>query len=165
MIDFKLTISDPKTGKSIQKEVKDKEADVFVGKKIKERIKGDLINLGGYEFEITGGSDYCGFPMRYDIPGMGRKKILAVRGIGLRKKRKGQKQRKTVCGNVIHSKISQINLKIVEYGKEKLFEEKDEKKEEKPEKDKLEKKESKKQEEKKDVPKKEEQKQEVKAEK
>jgi small subunit ribosomal protein S6e len=121
MVGFKLTISDTKTGRTVQREVKDKDAQFFIGKKIGETIKGETINLTGYEFEITGGSDYCGFPMRRDIPGSVRKRILAVSGVGIKRKRKGQKQRKTVCGNTIHTRISQINLKVLKEGKEKLF--------------------------------------------
>jgi len=41
------------------------------------------------------------------------------------------KYRKTVCGNTIHSNISQINLKVLKEGKEKLAKE-DAKSEEKP---------------------------------
>jgi small subunit ribosomal protein S6e len=129
MVDFKVVIS-TKDGKSVQREVKEPESAVFLGKKIGEVIKGEPINLLGYELQITGGSDYCGFPMRKDVPGTGRKRILAVSGVGLRKKGKGQRQRKTVCGNTIHAKISQINLKVVKEGKEKLGGE-PEKKEEK----------------------------------
>lgn len=79
-----------------------------------------MFGLTGYEFLITGGSDHAGFPMRKDISGMGRKKILAVQAIGLKKKAKGLRQRKTVCGNTIHAKISQINLKVTKEGKEPL---------------------------------------------
>lgn len=133
MVDFKVVIS-TKDGKSVQREVKEPEATLFLGKKIGEIIKGESIHLPGYELQISGGSDYCGFPMRKDVPGSGRKRILAVIGVGLRKKGKGLRQRKTVCGNTIHAKISQINLKVVKEGKEKLGGEKaEEKKEKKPE--------------------------------
>ena len=121
MAEFKLTISNPKTGKSVQREIKDDDAKPLVGKKIAEKINGELINLTGYEFEITGGSDYCGFPMRKDVRGAVRKKILAISGIGLKKKAKGIRQRKTVCGNTIHNKIVQINLKVLKEGKENIF--------------------------------------------
>ncbi len=127
MVEFKLVIGDPKTGKSYQREVKDKDAKAFIGKSIGDKIRGDLFNLSGYEFEITGGSDYCGFPMRKDNKGTGRKRILATKSTGIRTKVKGLRLRKIVAGNTIHSKISQINLKIIKYGKEKLGDEKAEK--------------------------------------
>ncbi|MEK6868040.1 MAG: S6e family ribosomal protein, partial [Nanoarchaeota archaeon] len=36
----------------------------------------------------------------------------------------GSRQRKTVCGNIIHDKIMQLNLTIVKEGSTPLFEEK-----------------------------------------
>ncbi len=122
MADFKIIIADPKTGKCAQREIKDQEADVLVGLKIRDKVKGEHMGLAGYEFEITGGSDHCGFPMRKDVSGQARKKILAVEGVGVKKKDDGIKQRKTVCGNTIHAKIAQVNLKTLTYGKENLFE-------------------------------------------
>jgi len=120
MTEFKLVIADSKTGKCSQREVKDQDASFFLGKKIKDVVKGEALGLQGYEFEITGGSDDCGFPMRYDVNGAARKKILAISGVGLTKKGKGVRQRKTVCGNTVHEKISQINLKILKAGKDPL---------------------------------------------
>lgn len=113
MVDFKIVISDPKTGKTSQKDVKDDDARKFIGLKIGDKLKGDFLDIGNAEIEITGGSDYCGFPMRKDVLGVGRKKILAVGGVGIRKKEKGIKKRKTVCGNTIHAKMSQINVKVL----------------------------------------------------
>lgn len=132
MADFKLTINNPKDGLSVQRELKDPQSNVLVGKKIGEKIDGSLIGLAGYEFEIAGGSDYCGFPMRRDIPGTRRKRILAVKGTGIKRKfGKGTQQRKTVCGNTIHTNIVQVNLKILKAGKEDLGFKKAEKKEDK----------------------------------
>jgi small subunit ribosomal protein S6e len=124
MVDFKLTIANPKTGKCVQKELKDPNSGNLIGKKIGEKIDGKTVGLEGYEFELTGGSDFCGFPMRKDVANVIRKRILAVEGVGIKKKAKGIKQRKTVCGNAIHEKIVQVNLKILKEGTEKLFEEK-----------------------------------------
>ncbi len=113
MVDFKIVISDPRTGKTSQKEVKDDDARKFMGLKIGDKLKGDFLGIGDAEIEVTGGSDYCGFPMRKDVLGVGRKRILAVSGVGIRKREKGIKKRKTVCGNTIHAKISQINVKVL----------------------------------------------------
>ncbi|MBL7050757.1 30S ribosomal protein S6e [Candidatus Woesearchaeota archaeon] len=120
MTDYKLVLADPKTGKCYQREAKDAEAEVFLGKKLGEKIKGDSFGLNGYEFEITGGSDSCGFPMRKDVNGTERKRILVISGVGAKIKRKGQRQRKNVRGHTIGRNISQINLKIIKYGKVKL---------------------------------------------
>ncbi|MBW2997224.1 hypothetical protein KY349_02695, partial [Candidatus Woesearchaeota archaeon] len=139
MAEFKLVISDPKTGKSVQKEVKDDSAKGLVGKKIKEAFKGELIDMPGYEFEITGGSDSAGFPMRWDVHGPARKQITAVKGIGVTnklrrpnpkkkgwRKIKGMRLKKTVAGNTVHDKTAQINLKVLKMGRENLFAEKKE---------------------------------------
>ncbi len=115
MVSFKVVIG-TKEGKCLQKEVPEPDANSFLGKKVGDKIAGEILGFTGYEFEITGGSDYAGFPMRKDIQGVGRKKILAIEGIGLKKISKGLRVRKTVCGNTIHPKISQINLKILKAG-------------------------------------------------
>jgi small subunit ribosomal protein S6e len=119
MAEFKIVLS-TKDGKSYQREVKEKEARPFLGKKIGDTLKGEDFGLVGYEVQITGGSDFCGFPMRPDVPGTARKRILAVQGVGIHKKAKGTRQRKTVCGNAVHGKIAQINLKVLKEGKEAL---------------------------------------------
>ncbi|RLE47450.1 30S ribosomal protein S6e [Candidatus Woesearchaeota archaeon] len=122
MTSFKIVIG-TKTGKCLQKELTEEESSKLIGKKIGETIKGDDIGFAGYEFLITGGSDHCGFPMRADIDGSSRKKIFAVKGVGLKKKGKGIKVRKTVCGNTIYEKTAQINFKVLKEGKAPLFEE------------------------------------------
>ncbi len=138
MVDFKVVIADPKTGRCVQREIKDKDADALVGLKIGDKVKGDSIGLAGYEFQITGGSDYCGFPMRKDVSGSARKKITAVSGVGIGVPEDGTKQRKNVAGNTVFQKTAQVNLKITAYGHENIFpevkkEEKAEKKEAKTE--------------------------------
>ena len=121
MVSFKLCISDPSSGKTFQKEIKDNHARPFIGLNIGETIKGDNFELNGFEFQITGGSDYCGFPMRKGILGL-RKKIAIYGGIGFRGEAKGIKRRKTVCGHKIHERISQVNLKVTKQGAKKLAE-------------------------------------------
>lgn len=122
MAEFKIVLG-AKDGKCHQMEIKDDEASMLLGKKVGDTIKGDDIGLEGYELLITGGSDDSGFPMRKDVQGSMKKKILAVEGIGLKKKRDGQRQRKTVAGNTIFEGTAQINFKILKEGKKKLGEE------------------------------------------
>ena len=125
-MEFKLTIADPKTGKCVQKSVEGDAAKRFVGLKIGDNVKGEALDLKGYEFEITGGSDFCGFPMRKGIQGA-RKRVLIGKGIGFRggktkkvkgKKKylvvKGMRKRKYIRGNTVSEEIAQINCKIVE---------------------------------------------------
>jgi small subunit ribosomal protein S6e len=121
MAEFKLVISDPKSGLSAQKQAKEQAFKAMVGLKIGDSVKGEVLGMAGYEFIITGGSDYCGFPMRRDVSGTGRKKLLAYEGVGVKRQERGMLQRKTVCGNTVHDKIAQINLKITKAGTEDLF--------------------------------------------
>ncbi|HLD88778.1 MAG TPA: S6e family ribosomal protein [Candidatus Nanoarchaeia archaeon] len=130
-MEIKLVMSD-KTGKSYQKAVGDTESKKLVGLKIGDRVKGEIFDLTGYEFEITGGSDNAGFPMRRDVAGIARKKIAIVKGVGLKKpkKRWGMKLKKTVSGNTINAKTAQVNLKVIKAGAVPLVaEQKEEKKE------------------------------------
>lgn len=123
MAEFKLVIGEPKSGKCKQLVLTAEQSKGLIGKKIGDTFKGEIIDMTGYEFKVTGGSDYCGFPMRKDIPGSARKKILAVSGVGVKSGRKGQRQRKNVAGNTIFDKTAQINVTVIKAGKKDLFEE------------------------------------------
>lgn len=115
MADIKCVVNDPKTGKSYSKALADSTA--VAGRKLGEKLSGSLIELPGYELQIVGGSDIAGFPLRRDLEGTRRKKLLLVRGdIGLRQGRKGDVYRKTVSGNTINDTTAQLNLKITTYG-------------------------------------------------
>ena len=112
-----FVINNPKTGKSYKKEG---DAQIYMGKKIRDKVDGGLIGLKGYELEITGGSDAQGFPMRGDLDVLGRKRPLAVSGVGVKGTDKGIKQRKTVHGRTVDETINQLNVKIVKIGSEDL---------------------------------------------
>jgi len=116
MAEFKLVISDPKARKAYQTEIKSPDADRLFGKKIGEIIKGESINLAGFEFKITGGSDKQGFPMRPDILGTRRIRALIGGGPGIKVKRHGERKRRSVRGNQIADDIAQINLKVIKDG-------------------------------------------------
>jgi len=134
MVEFKLVLSDPKSAKSIQRDLKEESTKVLIGKKIGDTVKGEVIGLPGYEFLVTGGSDASGFPMRRDVSGINRKRITAVKGIGVKNKLRkpnpknkgwrtmqGMRLKKTVAGDTIHAKTAQVNMKVLKYGKEALF--------------------------------------------
>ena len=118
-MDLKINIAD-KSGKTVKKEFKEEQAAVFHGKKIGDKINGELLEMPGYEFQISGGSDYCGFPMRSDVNGIMRKAILTTQGLGNNYTRKGMRLRRTVAGNTVYNKTSQLNLKVLKYGPEPL---------------------------------------------
>lgn len=120
-MDIKLAIGDPKTAKVHKREIKEEDAKALYGKKLGDKIRGELFGMNGYEFQITGGSDYCGFPMRKDVVGTARKKILIVAGqVGTRHTRDGLRKRRSVCGNTIYAKTAQLNLKVLQHGSEPL---------------------------------------------
>jgi small subunit ribosomal protein S6e len=155
MANFKIVVSDPKARKAYQKEL-DQGASGLMGKRIGDKLSGSHLGLAGFELEVTGGSDKEGFPMRRDVEGPGRKKILLSHGPGFHPASRGRRKRKSIRGNTISPSISQINLKIVSYGQksaEELLGAKKEHKEEKKEDAPAEKKEHKPHVEKKEEPK------------
>ena len=107
LANFKLTISDKK-GKSTSKELKDKEANVLIGLHIGNEIDAAVVGLAG-KLKISGGSDKSGMPMRTDIYGSARKKVLISKGVGLKNVEKGQRRRRLIRGNTISEEIYQIN--------------------------------------------------------
>ena len=122
---YKLNISGGTEGpgKGLSKLIEiDEKKFRFDGMKIGEIIKGGLIGFANYEFEITGGSDSSGFPMRKDVHGPVKKRILvSKRGIGYKPRRKGEKRKRTVRGNEITHNMTLINMKVVKYGEAELF--------------------------------------------
>ncbi len=93
----------------------------LVGKKIGETFNGALIGLPGYELKITGGSDRGGIPMRLDVHGPTKKRILLSKGPCYKSKKQGEKRRKIVRGNEITDNMTQVNTVVIKYGKEKIF--------------------------------------------
>ena len=116
MVEFKANISDPKTGKSYQKDVTGHQANAILGKKIGEKMDGIFVEMPGYKLEITGGSDKDGVPMRRDLPGPRRKKLLISKGLGFNPHMDGERRKKTMRGNQISPDIVQINMKVVTRG-------------------------------------------------
>jgi small subunit ribosomal protein S6e len=119
---MKIVISNPKTGKSFQKEISKEEEEKLYGKKIGENINGEIFGLKGYELQITGGSDKSGFPMRKDVQGSKRMRILLSSPPGFKPKNKGERRRKSIRGNTISSEIAQVNMKVIKEGEKNLEE-------------------------------------------
>jgi len=86
----------------------DEKSRKLIGLRIKDEIDASIIGLKG-KLVITGGSDNSGFPMRPDIPGGAKKRVLLSQPPGFRPKRKGERRRKTVRGNMITEDIVQVN--------------------------------------------------------
>lgn len=121
MAEFKLVIAQ-KDGKCVSKELKSPDADVLLSLKLGDKFSGDSVGLHGYEFQITGGSDKSGFPMRKDIEGILRKRIYSSKTMGLKTSRPGQKLRRSFAGNTVFNGIAQINVIVTKQGSKPLAE-------------------------------------------
>ena len=110
MTNFKLTISDIK-GKSISKELKDSDANPLLGLQLGNETDASIVGLSG-KLKLTGGSDKSGVPMRSDVHGSARKKVLLSKGVGLQDAEIGQRKRKLMRGNTVSEEIYQVNCKF-----------------------------------------------------
>jgi len=112
-MDLKLTVNDG--AKSYKHVVKEPESNVFIGLKLGEKVKGDAFGLAGYEFIINGGSSITGLPMHKGIIGSDLSKRL-------NRQKNGSAVRKSVMGNTISEKITQVNLLVAKKGPKSLEE-------------------------------------------
>lgn len=119
MANFKFVISHKKNSWQIEKDQKDSPV---VGKKITESFSADFLGLAGYELQITGGSDKDGFPMRRDIEGMVKTRIIIDSPPGFHPTKEGERKRKMLRGNTISADTTQINCKVVKAGEKQLEE-------------------------------------------
>ena len=110
MTNFKLTISDIK-GKSVSKELKDSDANPLLGLQLGNETDASIVGLSG-KLKLTGGSDKSGVPMRSDVHGSARKKVLLSKGVGLQDTEIGQRKRKLMRGNTVSEEIYQVNCKF-----------------------------------------------------
>ena len=118
MAKFKLSISSK--GKAYSQELTEEASASLYGKKLGDSINGSVIGFAGYEFQISGGSDNAGFPMRKDIQGTKRVSALVTKGPGFKPGKLVYKRRKTLKGNIITDDIVQVNLKVMKEGPKPL---------------------------------------------
>jgi small subunit ribosomal protein S6e len=114
-----LIISDPETGKSQKVELEDNRMGPLVGRRIGEVIDGTVADLAGHKIQLTGGTDKDGIPMRPDVHGSAKSRIILSGGVGYRPKRKGERKRVVVRGNTVSVDTTFLNFKIVEKPKGK----------------------------------------------
>lgn len=122
MVDFKIILSDPDTGRSYKIDATGPVAGAFIGKRIGEEIDGGALGLAGYTLKITGGTDRTGIPARRDLPGPARRRILLSEGVGFHPVIEGQRRRKSVRGSEISADFVQINVVVKEPGEKTLAE-------------------------------------------
>jgi len=116
MVEFKVVVNDIQSGKSYNIPVSGHHANSLIGKKINDEVDGIFVSLPGYKLQITGGTDKDGFPMRHDIPGSARRRLLLSRGLGYKTKERGKRKKKSVRGNTINQQIVQVNMKVMKPG-------------------------------------------------
>jgi len=114
MAKFKVIVSDPQAGTSKVVEIEEARAAPFIGRRLGETIDGSAVDLPAHTVQILGGSDKDGVPMLGNVHGGVRRRVVLSGGTGFSAKKKGERRRKTVRGNIITDEIVQINMKIVE---------------------------------------------------
>lgn len=124
----RLVLSNPSDGTAKTIQLEPRIFQLFIGKKIGDELDGSILGLKGYRIKITGGTDRDGFPMRPDVSGPRKVRILLSGGVGfhprekpsskkkkrrLRRLKKGLRRRRTVRGDTISEAIAQINAVLV----------------------------------------------------
>ncbi len=120
MVEFKVVLSDPKTGRAYNLNVSGGAANGIIGKRIGDELDASPLGIAGYRMRLTGGSDRNGTPARRNLPVAGMKKILLAGGVGFRPRMDGERRRKSIRGNEITPDFVQINACVTEYGEKPL---------------------------------------------
>jgi small subunit ribosomal protein S6e len=122
MVEFKIVLSDAKTGRAYNVDISGGAAGGLIGKKIGDDIDAGAFGLAGYRMELTGASDRNGTPARKNLPVSGRRRLLLACGVGFKPVMDGQRKRKSIRGNEITADFVQINAKVTQYGEKPLEE-------------------------------------------
>ena len=122
MVEFKVVVSDPKTGRAYNVDATGGAAGAIVGKRIGDEVDAGSLGLAGYKIKITGASDRTGTTAKKSIPGAGKKKLLLAGGIGFHPVMDGERRRKAVRANEITQDFVQINALVTTYGEKTLDE-------------------------------------------
>ncbi len=120
MVDFKVVLSDPKTGRAYNIDASGSAAGSIIGKKIGEEIDATPLGFDGYAITLTGASDRNGTPARKSLPVAGQRRCLVTGGVGFHPVFDGQRKRKMIRGFEITSDFVQINAKVTGYGSKPL---------------------------------------------
>ena len=120
--EYKVVVNDVKTGRSYTIAVTGHHANSLTGVSIGETVDGVFLGLPDYKLQVTGGSDKNGTPMRKDLPGNKRERLLLSDSLGFHEKYHGERKRVAIRGRTISPAIVQINMKVVEYGSKTIEE-------------------------------------------
>lgn len=122
MVDFKIVLSDPATGKAYNIDATGGAAGSLLGKHIGEEVDGNPFGFEGYKIKVTGASDRNGTPARKSLPIAGRRRVLVSGGVGFNPKLDGERRRKMVRGYEITADFVQINAVVSQAGAKPLAE-------------------------------------------
>lgn len=109
-----LIIADPETGTNEKVELEDARMAPLVGRRIGEVIDGTVADLAGYKLQLTGGTDKDGIPMRPDVHGGVKARVVLSGGVGYKPRNKGERKRVVVRGNTVTTETTFLNFKIIE---------------------------------------------------
>ncbi len=120
MVDFKVVLSDPATGKAYNIDATGGAAGTFMGKKIGEEVDGTALGFEGFRLRVTGASDRNGTPARKSLPIAGRRRVLVSGGVGFHPVLDGERRRKMIRGSEITADFVQINTVVSKEGSKPL---------------------------------------------
>lgn len=120
MVDFKVVLSDPASGKAYNIDASGGAAGSLLGKHIGDEIDGTPLGFEGYKLRVTGASDRNGTPARKSLPIAGRRRVLVSGGVGFHPKIEGERRRKMIRGSEITADFVQINTVVSKEGSKTL---------------------------------------------
>ena len=109
-----LIVSNPADGTSQRVELDDQQLRALYGTRIGQVVEGAVAGMQGYKIKLTGGTDKDGIPMRPDVHGSAKARVILSGGVGYKPKDKGEKKRKVVRGNTVSTETTFLNFAIVE---------------------------------------------------
>jgi small subunit ribosomal protein S6e len=109
-----LIVSNPADGTSQRVEIDDQQLRALYGTRIGQVVEGAVADMQGYRIKLTGGTDKDGIPMRPDVHGSAKARIILSGGVGYKPNDKGEKKRKVVRGNTVNAEIAFLNFTVVE---------------------------------------------------
>ena len=109
-----LIVSNPADGTSQRVELDDQQLRALYGTRIGQVVEGAVAGMQGYKIKLTGGTDKDGIPMRPDVHGSAKARVILSGGVGYKPKDKGDKKRKVVRGNTVSTETTFLNFTIVE---------------------------------------------------
>ena len=114
-----LIVSDPVNGTSQRIELEDQQLRSLIGTRIGQVVDGTIAGLQGHKIKLTGGTDKDGIPMRPDVHGSAKARIVLSGGVGYKPKKKGERKRKVVRGNIVSMETTFLNFVIEDTPKDR----------------------------------------------